>query len=53
MNKEGSTKLVTFMTPGAAVLVQGVAICPIKILFSTPRHRSDKLSIKWKGLPKL
>ena len=26
MNKEGSTKIVHFMTPGAGVLVLGVAI---------------------------
>ena len=26
MTKEGSTKIVTFMTPKAGVLVQGVAI---------------------------
>ena len=35
MTKEGSTKVVNFMTPGAAVLVQGVAMCPIKIFFSS------------------
>ena len=26
MTKEGSTKIVNFMTPGAGVLVQGVAL---------------------------
>ena len=26
MNKEGSTKFLTFMTPGAAFLVEGMAI---------------------------
>ena len=40
--KEGSTKIVTFMTLGSGVLVQGVAICPVKIFFSTPRHRHTK-----------
>ena len=44
MTKKESTKIVTFMTPGAAI-VQGVAICPIEIFFSTHMHRSDKLSI--------
>ena len=54
MTKEGSTKIVTFMTPGAGVLVLGhghishimkmYMYCIFKI-FSTPRHRSDKLSI--------
>ena len=43
MSKEGATKIVNFLTPGAARLVQGMAICPIKIFFSTPRHISDKL----------
>ena len=44
MTKKESTKIVTFMTPGAAI-VQGVAICPKEIFFSTHSHRSDKLSI--------
>ena len=52
MTKEGSTKIVNFMTPGAGVLVLGrghishiVKIILFKIFFSTPRHKSDKLSI--------
>ena len=52
MTKEGFTKIVNFMTPGAVVLVLGRDrishkrkmhyFC--KKIFSTPRHRSDKLS---------
>ena len=45
MTKEGSTKIVTFITPRAAVHVQGVTICPVKIVFYTPGHSSDKLGI--------
>ena len=53
MTKEGSTKIVNFMTPGAGVLALGrghichtwKCIFPININFSTPRHRSDKLSM--------
>ena len=37
MNKEGSTKIEIFMTPGAGVLVLGR-----RHLSHTPRHRSDK-----------
>ena len=50
MTKEGSTKIVNSITPGARVLVLGPGhISQIvemhyffKISFSTPRHRSDK-----------
>ena len=53
MAKEGSTKIVNFMTPGAGVLVLGRGHIShivkmhyfFKIFFSTPRHKSDKLSI--------
>ena len=52
MTKDGSTKIVTYMTPGAGVLVLGFGhISHIvkmhyffkKNFFFTPRHRSDKL----------
>ena len=54
MTKKGSTKIVTFMIPGSGVLVLGrghishiVKIhISLEIVFSTPRHQSDKLSIK-------
>ena len=54
MTKEGSTKIVNFMTPGSGVLMLGCGhishivkcIISLKIFFFTPRHRSDKLSIK-------
>ena len=53
MTKEGSTKIVNFMTPGAGVPVLGRGHISnvvkmhyfFKIFFSTPRHRLDKLSI--------
>ena len=53
MTKEGSTKIVNFMTPGAGVLVLGrghishiaKSIISLKIYFFTPRNRSDKLGI--------
>ena len=32
MTKEGSSKIVTFMTPGGAVLVQGVAMAGVVAL---------------------
>ena len=54
MTKKGSTKIVTFMIPGSGILVLGrghishiVKIhISLEIVFSTPRHQSDKLSIK-------
>ena len=54
MTKKGSTKIVTFMIPGSGVLVLGrghishiVKIhISLEIVFSTPRHQSDKWSIK-------
>ena len=54
ITKEGSAKIVIFMTPGAGVLVLGWGyisyivkmLIPFKIFFSTPRLRSDKLSVK-------
>ena len=53
MTKEGSSKIVIFMTPWAGVFAQRrdhtsqivESIFPIKIIFSTPKHISDKLSI--------
>ena len=53
MTKEGSTKIVNYMTPGAGIFVLrcGHMIHIVnmhyflKIFFSTPRHRSNKLSI--------
>ena len=53
MTKEGSTKIVNFMTPGAGVLVLGRGLIShivkmhyfFKNLLLTPRHRSDILSI--------
>ena len=49
MTKIGSTKIVNFMTPGAGVLVLGRGhishIVKMHHYFSTPRHRSDKLSV--------
>ena len=53
MTKEGSTKTENFMNPGAGVLMlrrghisQRVKMHSfIKIFFSTPRHRTDKLSM--------
>ena len=54
MTKEGSTKIINFMTPGAGVLMLGrghishivKCIISLKIYFSTPRHRLSKLNIK-------
>ena len=54
MTKEGSTKLVNFMTPGAGVFVLGRGHIShivkmhysFKIVLFTLRHRSEKLSIK-------
>ena len=53
MTKEGSTAIVTFMTPGAGVLAIGRGHINHKLkmhyfsknLLSTPRLRSDILSI--------
>ena len=53
MTKEGSTKIVNFMTPGAGVLVLGrghiIHIVKMhnffKIFFSAMGHGSDKLSV--------
>ena len=53
MTKEGSTKTVYIMIPGAGVLVQGCGhishkvkcIISLKFFFSTLRNRTDKLSI--------
>ena len=50
MNKEGSTKIVNFMTPGAGVVVvQGRGHIKLysenAFFFSTPKHRTDKVSI--------
>ena len=43
-----------FHDPGAAVFVQGEAICPIKIFFSTPRHRTKYIAMMTKeGLTKI
>ena len=52
MTKEGSTKIVNFMTPRAGVLVLGRGhishivkyIISLKIFFSIPRHMADKPS---------
>ena len=63
LTKEGSTKIVNFMTPGAGALVLGRdhISCIVKMhyffknsfkIFFTPRHRSDKQCLR-KGLPKL
>ena len=54
ITREVSTKVVYFMTPWAGVPVlwhvhinRIVKIhCSFKVFFSTPGHRSDKLSIK-------
>ena len=43
MTKEGSTKIVNFITPGAGVVL-GHGHISLKI-FSNPGHRSDKLSL--------
>ena len=61
MTKEGYTKIVNFMTPGAGVLVLGRGHMShivkmhyfFKIFFSTPRHRSDKLSMTNEGSTKI
>ena len=53
MTKEGSTKIVNFMTLGAGALVLECGhishivkcIISLKIFFSTLMHRSDKLSV--------
>ena len=54
ITKEGSTtKIVNLMTPETGVLVLGCVYIShivqlhisLKIFFSTPKHRSDKLSI--------
>ena len=54
MTKEGSPKIVNFMTPGAGVLVIGRGhishIVKLHYFFNnlllyTPRHRSNKLSV--------
>ena len=50
MTKEGCTKIVNLMTPGAGVLVQGHGhishVVKMHNFFKIPRHRSDKLSIR-------
>ena len=50
MTKKRSTKIVTFMTPGAGVLMLECDhishIVKMHYFFSTPWHRSDKRSIK-------
>ena len=54
MTKEGSTKIINFMIPGAGVLVLGRGLIShiVKIHqsyknhISTPRHESDKLCIE-------
>ena len=49
--KDGSTKIVNFMTAEAGILVLGcghmIIVIPVvkKIFLSTPKHTSDKLSI--------
>ena len=53
MTEEGSTKKVDFMTPGVGVLVLRRGHISfivkmrhfLKIFFSTPKHRSDKLRV--------
>ena len=52
MTKEGSFKIVNFMTPGAGVLVIGhghigltVKMHYLKIFLTTPRDGLDKLSV--------
>ena len=53
ITREGSTKIVNFMSPGAGVLLLGhghkviywKCIISLKIFFFPPRHRSNKLSI--------
>ena len=47
MTKEGSTKILTFMTPKVVVLLLGcghISYSENTLFLSTPRHRSDKLS---------
>ena len=52
MTKEGSSKIVTFMLPRAGFLALELGHIShivkmhvsLKIFFSTPRHKSDKLS---------
>ena len=49
ITKKGSTKIVSFMTPGAGFYFFA-RVWPYKsysenAFFSTPRHRSDKLCI--------
>ena len=52
MTKEGSTKIVNFMTLVARVLVLGrghvsqIIIISLKIFFSTPGHWSNKLKMQ-------
>ena len=46
MTKEGSTKIVKFITPGAGVLVLGCGNMVNMHYLSTVGHGSDKLSIK-------
>ena len=51
MTKEGSTKIVNFLIPGAGALVLGRVhisyivkkIISLKIFFSSLRHRADKV----------
>ena len=53
---EGSTKIINFISPMVGVHVLGHGqksyivkrIISVKIFFSTPRHRTDKLSIQLK-----
>ena len=53
MTEEGSTKVISFMTPGAGVLLECSHTSHIlemlnffKILFSSVEHRSDTLKTK-------
>ena len=48
MTKEGSTKILTFMTPKVVVLLLGcghMSYSENTLFLSTPRHRSDKLCL--------
>ena len=66
MTKEGSTKIVNYMTPWAGILALGCGHIDhivkvhysFKIFFFTPSHKSDKLTIYilavwfWRRIPK-
>ena len=49
MTKEGSTKIVNFVTPGVGVFMLGRGhishIVKMHYIFKNPRHRSDKLGM--------